>query len=86
MERLTRSSSASAGLAQRARIVLLAGQEVADARIAAQVGVSVPTVLKWRGRFAGKGLVGLSDEARSGRPRQVDRARVIATTLRPPPK
>jgi len=86
LERLTRSSSASAGLAQRARIVLLAGQGVANSRIAARVGVSVPTVLKWRGRFACKGLAGLSDEARSGRPRQVDRARVIATTLRPPPK
>jgi transposase len=86
LERLTRSSSVSAGLAQRARIVLLAGQGVANARIAAQVGVSVPTVLKWRGRFARTALAGLSDEARSGRPRQVDRARVIATTLRPPPK
>ena len=86
LERWTRSSSLAAGLVQRARIVLLAGQGVANARIAAQVGVSVPTVLKWRGRFAGKGLAGLEDEARSGRPRHVDRARVIATTLRPPPK
>ena len=86
LERWTRSSSLAAGLVQRARIVLLAGQGVANARIAAQVGVSVPTVLKWRGRFAGKGLAGLEDEARSGRPRHVDRARVIATTLRPAPK
>jgi hypothetical protein len=82
LEPLTRSSSASAGLAQRARIVLLAGLG-ADAWIAVQVGVSV---LKWRGRFARKGLASLSDEARSDRPRRVDRARVIATTLRPPPK
>src|SRR5665648_1268711 len=86
LERVTRSSSVSAGLAQRARIVLLAGQGVANARIAAQVGVSGPTVLKWRGRFASRGLAGLSDEVRSGRPRRVDRARVIATTLRRPPK
>jgi len=51
-----------------------------------QVGVSVPTVLKWRGRFARAGPGGLGDEPRSGRPRQVDRAKVIATTLRRPPK
>jgi len=86
LERLTRSSTVRAGLAQRARIVLAAGDGVANARIAAQVGVSVPTVLKWRGRFARAGLGGLGDQARSGRPRHVDRARVIATTLRPPPK
>jgi transposase len=49
-------------------------------------GLRMPTVLKWRGRFAGKGLAGLDDEARSGRPRHVDRAKVIAATLRPPPK
>src|SRR5665647_2148113 len=86
VERLTRSSTVRAGLAQRARIVLAAGDGVANARIAAQVGVSVPTVLKWRVRFARAGLGGLGDQARSGRPRHVDRARVIATTLRPPPK
>ena len=86
LERWTRSSSVSAGLAQRARIVLLAGQGVANSQIATRVGVSVPTVLKWRGRFAGKGLAGLEDKARSGRPRRVDRAKVIAATLKPPPK
>src|SRR5665648_239721 len=86
LERLTRSSSVAAGLATRARIVLLAGQGVANARIAVQVGVSVPTVLKWRGRFASRGLAGLSDEPRSGRPRRGDPARAIATTLRRPPE
>jgi len=84
--RLTRSSTVAAGLAQRARIALLAGQGIANASIAEQVGVSVPTVLKWRGRFARRGLAGLGDQARSGRPRQVDRKTIIAVTLRPPPK
>ena len=41
LERWTRSSSVSAGLAQRARIVLLAGQGVANSQIATRVGVSV---------------------------------------------
>ena len=86
LERLTRSSSVAAGLAQRARIVLLAGEGVSNTAIAERVGVSRPTVIAWRDRFLRAGLAGLVDEPRSGRPRRVDRARVIATTLRPPPK
>jgi transposase len=84
--RLTRSSTVAAGLAQRARIVLAAGSGMANTAIAAQVGVSGPTVLKWRGRFAARGLAGLSDQARSGRPRVVDRNKIVTTTLKPPPK
>ena len=84
--RLTRSSSAPAGLVARARIVLLAGEGISNTAIAERVGVSRPTVIGWRDRFARRGLAGLADEPRSGRPRRVDRARVIATTLRPPPK
>jgi transposase len=84
--RLTRSSTVTAGLAQRARIVLAAGSGIANSAIAEQVGVSIPTVLKWRRRFATKGLVGLGDQARSGRPRVVDRNKIVATTLKPPPK
>ncbi|HWB36735.1 MAG TPA: IS630 family transposase [Rugosimonospora sp.] len=86
LERWTRSSTVSAGLAQRARIVLLAGDGVANSRIAELAGASVPTVLKWRGRYLSSGLAGLVDEPRSGRPRHVDRAKILATTLRPPPK
>ena len=84
--RLTRSSTVAAGLAQRARIVLAAGSGMANTAIAVQVGVSVPTVLKWRGRFAARGLEGLGDQARSGRPRVVDHRKIVATTLKPPPK
>src|SRR5665648_200930 len=84
--RLTRSSTVAAGLAQRARIVLAAGSGMANTAIAEQVGVSVPTVLKWRGRFAAKGLAGLVDQARSGRPRVVDHRKIVTTTLKPPPK
>src|SRR5450830_1820048 len=72
LQRLTRSSSVSAGLAQRARIVLLAGEGVANTAIAERVGVSRPTVIAWRGRYQGKGLAGLEDAPRSGRPRRVD--------------
>jgi transposase len=86
LERWTRSSTVPAGLAQRARIVLAAGQGLSNTATAQRVGVSRPTVIAWRDRYLRRGLAGLVDEPRSGRPRVVDRAKVIAATLRPPPK
>jgi transposase len=81
-----RSTSLRAGLVQRARIVLLASQGLANARIAAEVGTTTTSVWKWRKRYAQAGLAGLDDAPRSGRPKQVDDERIIAATLRPPPK
>src|SRR5918994_1967660 len=60
--RLTRSSSVRAGLAQRARIVLLAADGVSNTAIADRVGVSRPTVIGWRERYQASGMVGLVDE------------------------
>ena len=81
-----RSTSLRAGLVQRARIVLLASQGLANARIAAEVGTTTTSVWKWRKRYSEAGLAGLDDAPRSGRPKQVDDERIIAATLRPPPK
>lgn len=86
LERLTRASSVRAGLALRARIVLLAADGVSNTRIAELTGTSRPTVLKWRGRFEELGLDGLEDEERSGRPRHVDHEAIIRATLTAPPK
>jgi transposase len=86
LERLTRASSVRAGLAQRARIVLLAADGLTNTAIAQQVGVSRPTVNSWRDRYQSKGIDGLHDQDRSGRPRQIDRPVVLAATLTPPPK
>jgi len=83
---LTRSSSVRAGLAQRARIVLLASEGVSNTAIAVRVGVARQTVLGWRSLYEDRGLVGLQDRARSGRPRQIDHRAVVAATLKPPPK
>lgn len=55
--------------ALRARIVLAAADGLANAVIAGRLGVTDDTVRKWRGRFAAKGLDGLRDLPRSGRPR-----------------
>ena len=81
----TRSSSIRAGLAQRARIVLLAADGVSNTEIAVRVGVARQTVISWRERYAASGITGLDDERRSGRPRTVDRAQILAATLTPPP-
>jgi len=85
LERLVRSSTVAAAMAQRARIVLLAADGVANQAISEAVGVSRPTVNLWQSRYTEKGLKGLADEPRPGRPRQVDRAAIIAATLVPPP-
>ncbi|GAA4407754.1 IS630-like element ISMsm5 family transposase [Fodinibacter luteus] len=86
LARLTRSSSVRAGLAQRARIVLLAADGETNVAIAERVGVSRPTVISWRHRYGAKGIAGLEDEARPGRPREVDYSKVVSTTLEPPPR
>jgi transposase len=52
----------------RAQIVLAAAAGRTNVAIAAQVGVHVDTVRKWRRRFAATRLAGLKDANRSGRP------------------
>lgn len=82
----TRASTIQAGLAQRARIVLLAAEGVSHTEIADRMQVARQTVITWRGRYERSGLAGLADQPRSGRPRTIDRAAIITATLRPPPK
>lgn len=80
-----RSSAVRAGVAQRARIVLLAGEGVSNAEIARRVGVSRPTVLSWRDRYQAGGVGALQDLDRSGRPVEVDEAAIVVATVTPPP-
>jgi transposase len=86
LEGWLRSSTIAAGLAQRARIVLLAADGLSNVEIAERVGVSRPTVTSWRARYARSGINGLADQARSGRPRTIDHRRIVAATLKAPPK
>jgi len=86
LSRLVRASSVRAGLAQRARIVLLASEGVRNADIAQRVGVSRPTVNLWRSRYAEAGLAGLVDVDRPGRPKTVNQRKIITETLTPPPE
>lgn len=72
LERLTRSSTVRAGLAQRARIVLLAAEGLSNTEIAERVGASRPTVIGWRDRYQARGLAGLEDQVRAvGRARSI---------------
>ena len=67
LTRWTRSSSIRAGLAQRARIVLLAAEGVSNTAIAERLWVSRPTVIGWRDRYQAKWVAGLGDEQASVR-------------------
>jgi transposase len=82
--RWTRTPSLRAGLAQRARIVLLADEGVGTNEIAQRVGVSKPTVIAWKKRYAEEGIAGLADRAKPGRPPRLDEVAVVLATLEPP--
>jgi len=71
----------------RALIVLAAARGRDNARIAADLQITADTVRKWRGRFAVRGLAGLADLPRCGRPRRISeltRAAVVALACQLP--
>ena len=73
---------------ERARIVLACLEGKENQQVAQGLGVSVPTVGKWRKRFAFWGLRGLLDQPRPGKPITYDAAfrnRVLALLEQPPP-
>ena len=88
LERRVRDKGAPARVVERARIVLLAADEVPGKEIAAIVGAAEGTVVTWRGRYAQQGLAGLKDRPRPGKPPQLPEAlrdRVLELTLTEPP-
>ena len=68
LERLSRSRSGEVRLAERARIVLACLQGKRNDEVAREVGVRPNTVGLWRQRFSARGLQGLRDEPRTGKP------------------
>lgn len=75
--------------AQRAQVILLSAEGHAGKDIARQVGLSEPTVVKWRQRFLKNRSLGLSELPRSGAPRRVSDEQiesVIRQTLESTPK
>src|SRR4051794_34415632 len=89
LEAWSRRRKTAQALALRSRIVLAAAEGAANYEIAEHLGVSRPTVTKWRNRFAQRRLAGLLDEPRPGRPRTVTDEqveRIVTTTLESAPK
>ena len=88
LQRRVRDKGAPARKVERARIVLLAAEGVPGKTIAAIVGCAEPTVVTWRGRYAERGLPGLEDLPRPGKPAQLPEAlrdRLLELTLTEPP-
>src|SRR5215469_14387250 len=72
----------------RAQVILAVTEVLANAAVAQRLGTRPATVSKWRGRFMQKGLSGLFDAPRSGKPRHYKSGherRILAALDRPPP-
>ncbi len=74
------SRSLPKGLVDRVQIVLRAANGETNKSIAVALGLSQPTVGKWRRRYLERGVQGLRDDMRPGRPRSIEDER-IATLL-----
>ena len=88
LERWARRPKTSQALAFRCRVVLAAAEGATSKEIASWLGCNASTVGRWRGRFAARGIDGLHDEPRPGKPRSIgdaDVERVIVTTLEEQP-
>ncbi|MDP9385185.1 MAG: IS630 family transposase [Actinomycetota bacterium] len=89
LESWSRRLRTSRALAERSRIVLLAGDGLRTGEIADRLGVHRNTVAKWRRRFEAERLDGLVDEPRPGQPRTITDQKVdevITKTLESAPK
>ena len=77
-------------MAERAKIILMAYEGQNDTAIASELGISLPTVGKWRRRFIEKGTEGLADLPRSGKPPVYEpvktRNAILEKLEEPPPK
>src|SRR5437764_75383 len=88
LQRRARDRGAPAREVERARIVLLAADGVPGQQIAEMVGCAERTVVTWRGRYVERGLAGLADLPRPGKPSPLPEAlrdRVLTLTLTQPP-
>ena len=85
----TRAGTSEHRMVERAKIVLLASEGLGTCEIARQLKTRTARVSKWRVRFVQRGLAGLRDEERSGKPPIYDQTaeqRVLSKLDEPPPK
>ena len=77
-----RRPTSSARLVQRSQIVMAYADSGSVADVARRVGVSAPTVSKWRDRFLVNRLDGLEDAPRPGQPRKLTDEQIAALITR----
>jgi len=86
---IARSQSLPAGLVRRAQMVLRMADGEPNSAVARRFRVSRPTVTMWRTRYRERGIAGLNNALKPGRPRSMDEERIaelINTTLKKRPR
>src|SRR5258708_27237194 len=78
LQQIVRTTSLSAGLVRRARVLLLLADGVSLRQIQAQTGMSPRRIQHWKRSWRQKGLDGLLDAPRSGRPKKLTVAQEVA--------
>lgn len=89
LQRWARRPKSAQALAQRARLVLAGAQGKSNTAVSREMGLTLPTIGKWRRRFVVHRLEGLLDEPRPGAPRRISDAdveRVLTLTLESTPR
>jgi putative transposase len=89
LESIARSQSLPAALSRRAQMILRLADGESNSSVARRYRVSRPTVSLWRTRYRERGLAGLHNELKPGRPRSTSEeqiAELVNTALTTKPK
>jgi transposase len=88
LEAMTRSTKIRAGLSRRAHLILALADGMSYEAITAKWGASPTTISRWKQRFQERGVGGLLDAPRSGRPDPLPaamEAKILKLTKQKPP-
>lgn len=78
LESIARSQSLPAALSRRAQIVLRLAAGETNSAVAQRIRISRPTVTLWRSRYRERGIPGLHNELKAGRPRSTSDEQIAA--------